>query len=188
MIGSDIFHTTSTEHHGEHHGNTAPDVHTEDTDSHISDSVHGDDEGGHHEEESEPKERKVGMKNKTASTITTIALSAMFIVVLAASTNASAATIRAIGITPTINGTITIDKIDEIDGNDININITKENITKNIVAIDNLNAIGIRQNSPIQTAKQIELIGGVCIITRIGEIVQIEDIGINDIIRDTIAV
>jgi hypothetical protein len=183
MIESDIFKPTATEHHGKHHRTPVSDVHPGGGDSHVSDSAHGADEQSHHEEESEPEERKPAMKNRKAPTFTALALAVVTIISLSVGNKVNAATITSAeirsNITTDIPDDITIRDITGITRNTIGINIVKEDIAQS-----NIN-INTNINESIATADNINLIIGAADISRITN-VENDDIMIGNPINVSI--
>jgi len=70
MNESDFFNNTATDHHGEHHGNTVPNVHPNDGNVRHSESTDEDEEHSHHKEEKESREMKTTPNNRIARTFT----------------------------------------------------------------------------------------------------------------------
>jgi hypothetical protein len=82
-------------HHGEHHGTVVPDVQSSNDNSRISESTHEGNEHDLNKEENQSKERKTTMKNRTAPTLTGLALAMTLILGLTTINGVQATNINA---------------------------------------------------------------------------------------------
>jgi hypothetical protein len=79
MIESDILRKTAADHSGKHHRNNVPDAHSNDSAPHISEPIHEGEEHSRIKEEIRPKQRRIPMKKRLASALTSLAISTVLI-------------------------------------------------------------------------------------------------------------